>query len=263
MAFAGWRCPSLVFCPDIEPGLAIRAISSFASRIAVPVEQARQYLPRKKKIAVSGYPVRADLLHWTREEALETFNLIPDLPILLVAGGSRGARSINQAIQEILTVLLTEMQVIHITGHLDWEGCKTYRESLSEQEQNRYRVFSYLHQEMGAALRCADLVVSRGGASILGEYPVFELPSILVPYPHAWRYQKTNAFYLSDQGAAEIVLDEELLEVLLPRIVALIKDQERLSEMRARLKKLADPKAAQNLAQQVVRLAENAKGGVQ
>ena len=71
--------------------------------------------------------------------------------------------------------------------------------------RQNYQVYPFLHERMGAALRSSDLVVSRSGASILGEYPVFELPSILVPYPLAWRYQKTNASYLVNQGAAVLI----------------------------------------------------------
>ncbi len=89
--------------------------------------------------------------------------------------------------------------------------------------QNNYRAYPFLHEEMGAALRSADLVVSRSGASILGEYPIFELPAILVPYPHAWQYQKTNAKYLVDRDAAMMIRDEELKERLLTRSV--ITDQ--------------------------------------
>ncbi len=89
---------------------------------------------------------------------------------------------------------------------------------------------------MGAALRSADLVVSRSGASVLGEYPMFELPAILVPYPHAWRYQKTNAQFLVDQKAALLVRDEDLEERLLPEVLSLIRDRERLEKMKSRLK---------------------------
>ena len=72
---------------------------------------------------------------------------------------------------------------------------------------------------MGAALAAADLVVSRAGASILGEYPLFGLPAILVPYPYAWRYQKVNADYLVKRQAAEMLPDEQLKEKLLPTML--------------------------------------------
>ena len=80
---------------------------------------------------------------------------------------------------------------------------------------------AYLH-EMGAALAAADLVVSRAGASSLGEFPLFALPAVLVPYPHAWRYQKVNADYLSRRGAAIILEDHRLNEDLIGDIECFI-----------------------------------------
>jgi len=140
---------------------------------------------------------------------------------------------------------------------------KTNRDSLPAALQNKYRAYPFLHEEMGAALRSADLVVSRSGASILGEYPIFELPSILVPYPHAWRYQKTNARYLVDRDAAVMIRDEDLQERLLPEVLALINDQERLDRMRSALKKMAKPEAAKTIARELINLAASNQGGDQ
>jgi UDP-N-acetylglucosamine--N-acetylmuramyl-(pentapeptide) pyrophosphoryl-undecaprenol N-acetylglucosamine transferase len=261
-AFAGRSVASLVFIPDIEPGLAIKAISNLVDQIAVSVDQTKLFIPSGKSVKVSGYPVRAKLLDWTREKALETLNLNPDIPVLLIFGGSKGARSINRATKEILPDLLCELQVIHITGKLDWEEMESNRVSLAKQEKENYRMFPFLHDEMGAALRTADLVVSRSGASILGEYPLFGLPAVLVPYPHAWRYQKTNAQYLADRGAAEIIADEDLPGQLLPQVQAIFNDQEKLMKMGSAMKALAQPKAAETIAQLLLSLAGNAKGGI-
>jgi UDP-N-acetylglucosamine--N-acetylmuramyl-(pentapeptide) pyrophosphoryl-undecaprenol N-acetylglucosamine transferase len=114
---------------------------------------------------------------------------------------------------------------------------------------------------MGAAFRAADLVVSRSGASVLGEYPMFNLPAILVPYPYAWRYQKTNASYLVEKGAAELLADEELNDQLLSRVTALINDPEKLAEMRAALSDLAQPNAAHVIAEELLELGANHSGG--
>lgn len=260
-AFAGRSLPSLVFIPDIEPGLAIRTIANLADRIAVTVEETRNYTPAGKAVIVSGYPVRSQMIAWTREAALEALDLNPQRPVLLVFGGSKGARSINQALVEILPDLLSEMQVVHITGKLDWELMKSNQDQLEESARLNYRVFPFLHHRMGAAFRCADLVVSRSGASILGEYPIFEIPSILVPYPYAWRYQKTNASYLVDRGAAVLLRDEDLSEKLLSEIQSLLRDQAKQEAIKAALRELAAPEAAKTIARQLISLAEQGRGG--
>jgi UDP-N-acetylglucosamine--N-acetylmuramyl-(pentapeptide) pyrophosphoryl-undecaprenol N-acetylglucosamine transferase len=260
-AYAGRTVPSLVFLPDIEPGLAIKAITRIASIIALTVEQSKKYIQQGIPAVVTGYPVRPSLRTWGRNEALNALDLTPDLPVLLVFGGSKGARSINRALMRILPELLREMQVVHISGSLDWREVQKNQETLSEDEKTNYRVFPFLYDEMGAALRAADLVVSRSGASVLGEYPEFGIPAILVPYPHAWRYQKTNAQYLVDRGAAVIITDEDLQDQFLSRVMGLIRDEEQLSIMGSSMKALAQPDAAERIAQILLSLAENAMGG--
>ena len=219
------------------------------------------YFSNKSKLTVTGYPVRPGLEEWTREAALDYFNFDPALPTLLVAGGSKGARSINTALMNILPKLLQEMQVIHLTGHLDWELIDEKSKGLTSTQSQRYQAFPFLH-EIGAAFAAADLVVSRAGASILGEYPLFGLPAILVPYPYAWRYQKVNAAYLVERGAAEIVADENLDKQLLSRVRSLVADQSKLSRMSKAMSKLATPNAAKNIASLLHEMAGNYQGGV-
>lgn len=260
MAVAAVGKPSLLFVPDIEPGLALKAISRFADRIALTTTTSSAYFPNKEKLEVTGYPIRPGLKQWSHEKALAYFDFDPDLPTLAVAGGSKGARSINTALMKILPELLEKMQVIHLTGHLDWPIVEANAQKLSQQKSARYQVFPYLH-EMGAVLAAADLIVSRAGASTLGEYPLFGLPAILVPYPYAWRYQKVNASYLVERGAAEILRDEDLESELYERITRLISDPKTLNRMSEAMSKLASPDAAQKIAQILVDMATTPGGG--
>jgi UDP-N-acetylglucosamine--N-acetylmuramyl-(pentapeptide) pyrophosphoryl-undecaprenol N-acetylglucosamine transferase len=108
---------------------------------------------------------------------------------------------------------------------------------------------------MGLALRAADLVVSRAGAAILGEFPAFGVPSVLVPYPHAWRYQKVNADYLVSAGAAVRLDDQDLSAELLPTIIRLMADATKLDEMRTAARALDRPGAARQLADLLAGLA--------
>ena len=102
----------------------------------------------------------------------------------------------------------------------------------------RYHAFPYLHEEMGAALAAADLALSRAGASTLGEYPLFGLPAILVPYPYAWRYQKVNAEALVQCGAAVMLEDDKLSNQLLPTVNELLSQPQKMASMRAAMKRL-------------------------
>jgi len=252
----GNRPKIVLYVPDIEPGLALKVLSRLADRIMLTVEDSMTYFANQSKLIVSGYPTRADLRVWSLDEARKVFDLSPNYPTLLVFGGSKGAHSINQAFMQVLPDVLAETQVIHISGHLDWPIVENSMNSLDLELRTRYHAYPYLHSEMGAALRAADLVVSRAGASVLGEYPIFGLPAILVPYPHAWRYQDVNARYLEDRGAATIIKDEDLATNLLPTIRALISDRSRRDSMSRAILGLAKPDAARSIAKLLYDLAE-------
>ncbi len=175
-------------------------------------------------------------------------NCFPDRRTLFVFGGSRGARSINRALLAALPTLLDEFQVIHISGTLDWGEVESAASVLSAEQRRYYRPHPYLHEQMGVAFRAADLVVARAGASMLGEAPAFGLPSVLVPYPHAWRYQKVNADYLADRGAAVRLDDASLPETLLPVVQELLRDGPRLEAMGRAARALDRPQAAKAIA---------------
>lgn len=250
----GHKIPSLVYVPDIEPGMALKLLARFASIIALTAEEARPYFSTKKRMVVTGYPTRPELGGWTREKGCQHLRLQPGRFTLLVTGGSTGARSINRALLAILPQLLADMQVIHISGKLDWPEVEAAQKQLPAALAENYRAFPYVY-EMGAPLAAADLAVSRAGASTLGEYPLFGLPAILVPYPHAWRYQKVNAGYLADRGAACTIKDEQLPAELLPVVQTFFHDRDQLQRMRSAMRSLARPQAAQHLAGLVNELA--------
>jgi len=261
VTLAAWalRVPILVYLPDIEPGLAVRVIARLAARVAVTVEDSRAYFPpiggedRGGKVVVTGYPVRAefhDLDRAERAEARASLGLVADEPVVLVMGGSRGARSINRALGGVLEQMLELTQVVHVSGELDWPWVSERRGSLSQALKARYRAFPYLH-EMGTAMAAADLAVCRAGASTLGELPFFGLPAVLVPYPHAWRYQRVNAEWLTGRGAAVRLNDDRLPGELLPTVRRLLSDPAALVEMSERMRALSRPDAAARLAEEL------------
>lgn len=256
VALAAWvaRVPILIYLPDIEPGLTIRALRRFARRVALTTPDSKAYFPRSKTV-VTGYPLRRQMLSATRADGLKRFGLDPARQTLLVFGGSRGARAINYALLDILPQLLADgVQIIHVTGTLDWDDLSRRRAALGDAAH--YHAFPYLHHEMGAALAAADLVVSRSGASVLGEFPFFGLPSVLIPYPHAWRYQKVNADYLARHGAGIVLEEARMKDDLLPLVRRLLNDAAQLAAMRAAALALAQPEGAARAAAELAQLAE-------
>lgn len=255
MALAGFRKPILLYVPDIEPGLALKVLARFADCIGLTVDQSGAFFSSKTRMVTTGYPLREEFTRWQRPEAVQTLGLENGLPTLLVFGGSKGARSINHAILTVLPNLLKIAQVIHISGQLDWAEVETARGSLPADLAARYHAYPYLYDEMGAAMAAADLVVSRAGASTLGEFPHYGLPAVLVPYPYAWRYQKVNAEHLCSQGAAVMLEDQNLGVQLFSTIQNLLNDTNKLESMRHAMRGLARPQAANHLAELLQELA--------
>jgi undecaprenyldiphospho-muramoylpentapeptide beta-N-acetylglucosaminyltransferase len=251
VALAAWalRVPMLVYLPDIEPGQTIRYLAKIAPRVAVTVEASQRYF-KPGQTVVTGYPLRQQMLTATREAGQAHFGLDPARRTLLVFGGSRGARSINQALERILPELLADgVQVIHVTGTLDWE-----RSQAAVQPHPDYHAYSYLHESMALALAAADVALCRAGASTLGELPHFGLPAVLVPYPHAWRYQRTNADWLAERGAAIRLNDEDMPDQLLPTLRRLLQDTVQWEAMRKAARSVAR-EGATALAQELIRMA--------
>jgi UDP-N-acetylglucosamine--N-acetylmuramyl-(pentapeptide) pyrophosphoryl-undecaprenol N-acetylglucosamine transferase len=245
--------PLLIFLPDMEPGLAIRALSRLTTRVAVSFPDVAKYFA-KTKVVIAGYPVRAEFFAADKAEARKAFDLEEVLKTITVFGGSRGAHSINLALSECLERLLEVCQVIHICGHLDAKWMTERKAQLPNRLRNRYRAYSYLHKEMPSALAAADLAVARAGAATLGELPALGLPSILVPYPYAGQHQEINADYLVSHGAAVKIADADLNKKLLPTILSLLSD-DALAKMSDRARALARPQAAQRIAQELRKIA--------
>ncbi len=227
--------PIVIYLPDVEPGSTIRFAVPLARRIACTSDGSRAFVPAQKMV-VTGYPVRPEIRaarQLSREEALARFELRPGRPTLFVFGGSRGAQAINRAL-------------------MSWPEVEANAATLPAELRASYRPYPYLHEEMGPAFRAADLVVARAGASMLGECPAFGLPSLLVPLTFAWRYQKVNADYLTERGAAVQLTDETLPEALLPTVRALLFAPDRLAGMAAAAAALDRPTAAADLARLIL-----------
>ena len=254
MALAGWKLPSLLYVPDIEPGLALKTLARLADRICVTAQDSLGFFRRPGRVNLTGYPTRTGLSSWTRPAGRLALHLNDESPILLVAGGSKGAHSINNAVLANLPALLEMAQVIHLTGELDWPDVEAKKAALSDSQSTRYHAFPYLDEQMGAALAAADLAISRAGASTLGEYPLFGLPAILVPYPHAWRYQRVNAEYLVRHAAAVMLEDATLSSQLLPAAQALLSQPQKLTSMRLAMQNLSHPEAAAEIGHQILAL---------
>ena len=249
--------PILIYLPDMTPGLAVRWLSRLAQRVAVSFPEVTAFFGQKA--VVTGYPVRAEVLTATEDKNAAWKMLTRKLgienlgaPLLLVFGGSQGARTINRAVWKAAPALLPACQILHVIGTRDWPLLEQEGPDLSENTlASRYHPVAYLHEEMAWALAAADLVVARAGASVLAEFPLARLPSVLAPLPIAASHQMRNAEKLARAGGAIIVEDGRLAERLQPTVTALLTDEPRRLAMGAAVGALARPQAADNIAREL------------
>lgn len=245
------RKKTLIQEQNAFPGVTTKLLSVLASEVHLSFEEARRFLIKKKHLFVSGNPSRSfELLNSSSARA--HFSLYEERPTLLVFGGSRGARSINNAVLEGLDEIIASANLIWQTGALDFDRIK------NQVLSSPYVWVSPYIENMGAAYSASDLVVCRAGASSIAELTNLGKPAVLVPYPHATGdHQRHNARALVTSGAALVVEDDCLgRKESIKEILELLHDAGRLGNMGAASRKLAHPDAARKLALRIISLAK-------
>lgn len=256
--------PTLVQEQNVIPGITNTILSRFVKCVALGYEEAAERFKRKDILVYTGNPVRKDILTGTKDHGRALLGLDPDKFTLLVAGGSRGARSINNAMIEVHRYFRDskDIQILHVTGDHEYDRVVGQLEGIDG--KGRYgegsHIIPYLHH-MPEALAAADLAVYRAGAVGLAELTVRGLPAILIPYPYAAEdHQRYNAQALVMCGAAKMILDKMLTgRELLEEIVHLKNDPEALKRMAQASKSKGRPQAAHDIAELALSIAKGPK----
>jgi UDP-N-acetylglucosamine--N-acetylmuramyl-(pentapeptide) pyrophosphoryl-undecaprenol N-acetylglucosamine transferase len=240
--------PLVIHEQNRYPGRANRLAARYATRIALSTEETPKGFSSERTVHV-GTPVRRDLLGDRPDpaEARTRFGLDPHRFTLLVFGGSQGAQSINRAVAAALDHIDPEsIQILIATGETTFDEMSR----ACDPSPVRTEVRPFI-DDMCGALACADLVVSRSGASTLAEIAVMGLPSILVPYPHATGgHQQENAEQFEAKGAAKVILDSDLDGPdLAGAITAIATDSTTRTAMAQAARTLARPDAASRIAE--------------
>jgi UDP-N-acetylglucosamine--N-acetylmuramyl-(pentapeptide) pyrophosphoryl-undecaprenol N-acetylglucosamine transferase len=248
------RRPCVLLEQNSVPGRTNRLLARIADEVHLSFAESRRYFQRKDNLKLTGNPVREGIVRRDRVPVAERYGLALEKSTLLVFGGSRGARRLNQAVVDALPLLerVRKLQIIIQTGQDDYAWVK------AELEKSRIRaVVAPFLSDIAEAYCLADLVLCRAGATTLAEITACGLPAVLVPYPHAADdHQLRNAEKLVAVGAAELVLDEELTGKRLARVVRrLVMNEHQLRRMAVRSRMVARPSAAERVASSIERLA--------
>ena len=247
--FAGklLRLPLVIHEQNSLPGVTTKIGARWADAIFYSFEQTRSYFLKHPDCHLSGNPVRSGLGKIPRMQALNQLDLERlDRRTILVFGGSQGARSLNQAVAEVLPQITWRYNLIWQTGDGNHPGAVPKNAVIYE-----------FIEDMGLVYSAADLALCRAGAMTLAELAAAALPAILVPFPFAAEdHQRINAEPIAESGAAEMALDRDFNgKKLLEMVDNIFSQPGKLSEMSTAMERFHHPQAAEMIAEKVMEVA--------
>lgn len=251
------RIPVVLHEGDSVPGRANTQAGKFAKKIAVSFAEAKDFFP-EDKVALTGNPLRKEVLVPAKEGAREYLGLEANTPVLFVIGGSLGAEKINNTLLDALPELIQQYEIIHQTGKLNFSEVKGEAEVILENSEfkQRYHCFDYLNPlAIRMAAGVASIVISRGGSTIF-EIANWGIPSILIPITDSnGDHQRKNSYNYARVSGALVIEENNLTpEILTTEINDILKDENRFKKMREGALAFAKPDAAEKLAQVIMQI---------
>lgn len=245
------RRPLVLHEQNSVPGLANKMLSRWSAAVGVTYQASACYMARSRRVELTGNPVRPSVLSSDRSRGRASLGLDPGATALLVFGGSRGARHLNDAMVGLARRLMSvpALQVLHVAGRIEAASVAERIDAVLEGDSARYRVVDYI-DAMGDAIAAADVIVARAGATSIAEITAIGRAAILVPYPYATDdHQTLNAKAVEQAGGALVVEDSVLDGESFSRpLVALLEDAGRREEMASASATLGRRDAARRVA---------------
>jgi UDP-N-acetylglucosamine--N-acetylmuramyl-(pentapeptide) pyrophosphoryl-undecaprenol N-acetylglucosamine transferase len=245
-AAAKLRIPTIIHEQNSVPGLTNKFLSRYVDRIAICFEQARDFFPREKTV-FTGNPRASEVLNQDGIKGRLSIGLSTTMPSVLIFGGSRGAKPINEAVIKSLPEFAGKpYQVLYVTGDVHYDEVKKEVELVGNPKNVVIKPFIHNMPEVLAGM---DLVVSRAGATTLAEITSLGIPSVLIPSPYVTNnHQEKNASSLSEHGAAKVLLEKDLTgNSLITNIDRILLNKEILKEMKVNSKKIGVPDSASRM----------------
>ena len=253
--------PLIIHEQNSVPGMANKYLAKRADITALTYPASEQYMQAKGRVEVVGNPVRSSVEKSSRENARKSLDIAEDATVMLITGGSLGAKYINDAVVSFKDELLQvdDLIILHSTGKADYDRvCEQL--NLSVEQQSRWKVFSYI-ENMGDCMAASDFILSRAGASSLAEIMTLQIPSVLIPYTYArGDHQTLNAQNCVKAGAACLVVEGED-EKLKKEVLELATNADKRACMCNACKSLSGSDARKKIAAFACELAQS--GGTQ
>ncbi len=252
------RIPVFVHESDSVPGRVNKWAGKFARRVAVSYPEAAKFF-KTEKTAVVGNPIRQEIkLLQSRENSKQFFNFSNDAQVVLIVGGSQGAKMINDQVLNILPQLVENYYVIHQTGKNNIVDVKTTAEVVlrDNPHKDRYKIFDFLDDlNSNMAAGASDLIVSRAGSAIF-EIANWGIPSIIIPITNSnGDHQRQNAYYYAKFGGAQVIEEGNLTpNILLGEITRILSDKDLQEKMKLGARSFVKTDAARIIAEEIFKI---------
>jgi len=247
------KIPTIIQEQNSYAGVTNRLLAAKAGKICVAYHGMEKYFP-KDKIVLTGNPIREELVSrpFDKAAACAFFGIPDNLPVVLILGGSLGARTINESILGGMEMLeKEEIRVLWQTGRLYYDRINNV---LNGKQLKNIKYFDFINR-MEMAYGASDIIVSRAGATTISELCMLGKPVILVPSPNvAEDHQTKNAMALVRNNAAVIVSDGEAREKLVRQVIELLHNPSHRSELAKNCYKMALPDSAAKIVDEIVKL---------
>ncbi|MFZ2593996.1 MAG: UDP-N-acetylglucosamine--N-acetylmuramyl-(pentapeptide) pyrophosphoryl-undecaprenol N-acetylglucosamine transferase [Minisyncoccia bacterium] len=250
--------PVIVHESDASVGRANLYGAKFARFVAISYPGTEELIPvPKEKIALVGHPVRKDIALPAKEGMYNFLELSPELPTILVMGGTLGAQTINNAVIDALPLLLPKYQVIHQTGAQNLDEVRKISQVVLKNNEfkDRYKTYGFLNTlALRMSAGAASLVVSRAGTGTIFEISAWGLPSIIIPIPEQISHDQTkNAFAFARVGACTVIEQHNLTShILVSEINRIMETKQLKDDMVRSARTFARPDAARKLARVIL-----------
>jgi len=250
------RIPVVIHDSDSKPGRVNLWAGRFARKIAVSYPEAIRHFKHPERVAVTGNPLRSEIIQPLSNGAHEYLDLETGIPVILVLGGSQGSERINDALTGALPELVKRYQIIHQTGRANLAEIKATTGVILKDnpDSHRYHPFDYLDVlALRMAAGAANIVVSRAGSTIF-EIAAWGRPSIIIPLPNSVSHdQMENAFAYGRTGAASVIEDNNLsVHVLIGEIDRIVSSPELSQTMSLKAKAFARLDSADLIADALI-----------
>jgi UDP-N-acetylglucosamine--N-acetylmuramyl-(pentapeptide) pyrophosphoryl-undecaprenol N-acetylglucosamine transferase len=252
-AAAKLHIPTIIHEQNSVPGLTNKFLSRYVDKVAICFEEARGYF-KKEKVVLTGNPRASEVVGRDGFQGIESVGLRHDKRSVLIVGGSRGARPINDAFLEVLEEIgRKDYQVVYVTGEVHYKKVVQRVEEVGS--PTNVVIKPFIHN-MPEVLAGVDLIVARAGATTLAEITALGLPSILIPSPYVTNnHQEKNARALSENGAAILRLETDMNgTTLLSDIDSILLNHQILERMKKASADLGIRDAAQRLYAEIKEL---------